>query len=71
MRKQPNLFLFASLIPVTLLLGTGTTVAAQESHAHADAALEPPPAALKKVRWSDPSAWPEGRSGRIPPGPGR
>ena len=32
MRKLSGLLLFGSLIPVTLVLGAGTGVAAQESH---------------------------------------
>ena len=59
MRKQRSLLLFASLIPATLMLGTGSGAAAQESHAHADAVPEARPAALKRVRWSDPAAWPD------------
>src|SRR5687768_5887903 len=61
MRKQSNPFLFASLIPVTLLLGAGATASAQDSHAHADAAAEPSPVAMRTVRWSDPAAWPDGK----------
>ncbi|HWK42061.1 MAG TPA: G8 domain-containing protein [Croceibacterium sp.] len=61
MRKRPGLHLFASLIPVALMLGAGTTVAAQENHAHADPGPVARPAAMKTMRWSDPAAWPEGR----------
>ena len=59
MRLQSRLLLFASLIPATLMLGTASGAATQESHAHADAVPDARPAALKKVRWSDPAAWPD------------
>jgi len=62
MRKHTHLFLFASLLPATLVLSAGS-VAAQESHAHAaaDVPAQTRPAALKTVRWSDPAAWPNGK----------
>ena len=59
MRKRPSWYLFASLIPATLMLGTASGAATQESHAHADAVPEARPAALRTVRWSDPAAWPD------------
>jgi len=54
MRKQ---LLFALLFPAALLFGPGA--AAQDNHAHADAAAEAPPVAVRTVRWSDPAAWPD------------
>lgn len=64
MYTRPGLHLFASLIPLTLMLGAGAAVA-QDSHAHghadADVDAVASPAAMKTVRWSDPSAWPGGR----------
>ena len=50
------------LIPLSLALGAGGA-AAQEgrTHAHADAAPDASSAAMQTVRWSDPSAWPDGR----------
>src|SRR5688500_16810445 len=61
MRKQPSLFLFASLLPVTLMLATATSVAAQDSHDHAAVAEEGPAGPVRTMRWSDPAAWPDGR----------
>jgi len=61
MAQQSRLLRFLLLLPVSLLLGAGAGVAAQESHARADAAMEAPPAAVRTVRWSDPSAWPDGK----------
>src|SRR5690606_31574451 len=63
-RKRAGLHLFASLVPVALMLGAGTGAAAQEPHAHghADAAgMEGPAAQVRQVRWSDPAAWPGGK----------
>jgi len=59
MRNRLGLHLFASLIPATVLMGTGTSVAAQEAHAHADAAAVVAPASIRTMRWSDPAAWPD------------
>jgi cell migration-inducing and hyaluronan-binding protein len=55
--------LFAWCLPATLLLGGGSGAAAQESHAHAEPAALPdaPPVAMRRVRWSDPAAWPDGK----------
>ena len=63
MRKRSGLHLFASLIPVALMLGGASSLAAQESHSHehADAAPVAAPAAMQSMRWSDPAAWPDGR----------
>ena len=55
------------LLPLCLLLsaaplfGMATTASAQDSHAHMDMAKASPAAAMKSVRWSDPSAWPDGK----------
>jgi len=43
------------------MLGAGSGVAAQESHVHADAGPDAPSAVARKVLWSDPAAWPEGK----------
>ena len=61
MRKQPGPFLFALLAPAALLLGLATGAQAQDSHEHADAAADTAPVAMRTMRWSDPSAWPEGK----------
>ena len=61
MRKQPRLHLLAMLVAAHLALGFGSGVAAQESHAHADAAGDAGPSAVRTLRWSDPAAWPEGK----------
>lgn len=61
MAKQPRRLLFSLLLPVSLLLGAGSGVAAQEHHAHAAMEPEAPPATVRSLRWSDPAAWPEGK----------
>ncbi|HWK42788.1 MAG TPA: G8 domain-containing protein [Croceibacterium sp.] len=61
MRKRLGLYLFASLVPVTLMLGAATGVAAQQSHDHGDAAPLAPRTVAKTMQWSDPAAWPEGK----------
>src|SRR5688500_2629397 len=61
MRMRPGRYLFSLLVPATLMLGAGPGVAAQDGHDHADADTEAPAAAMRKVRWSDPAAWPEGK----------
>jgi hypothetical protein len=48
------------LLPVALLLGVGTEVAAQDGHAESHATTAPAPAA-KETRWSDPASWPDGK----------
>src|SRR5690606_34146900 len=57
-------WLFSGLLSVPLLLATGGTATAQ-GHAHVDPAANTAeqgrPAVLKTVRWSDPSAWPDGK----------
>src|SRR5687767_14154229 len=61
MRMRPGRYLFSLLLPAALMLGAGSGAAAQEGHAHADAAADGPAAAMRRVLWSDPSAWPEGK----------
>src|SRR5690606_676344 len=64
LRKRTGLHLFASLIPVALMLGAGTGAAAQEHHAHGhvDAGADDVPLSqVRQVRWSDPAAWPGGK----------
>ena len=57
-------WLYSGLLSVPLLMATGGIAVAQD-HAHsdpaADAAVQAAPVALRKVRWSDASAWPNGR----------
>jgi cell migration-inducing and hyaluronan-binding protein len=63
MRMRPSLYLFSLLLPAALFLGARTDAAAQENHAHTDAgaSAETPRSAVRKVLWSDPAAWPEGK----------
>jgi len=64
MRMPPRLLRVALLLPVSLLLGTGAGVAAQDNHAHehvAEAAADTPASAVRTGLWSDPAAWPEGK----------
>ena len=52
----------ALLLPAALLLGVGTAADAQDAHAHMDMPAQgAPPSAMKRGRWSDPAAWPDGR----------
>lgn len=57
-------WLYSGLLSVPLLMATGGIAVAQD-HVHvdsgADAAVQAPAAAMRKVRWSDASAWPNGR----------
>ena len=57
-------WLYSGPFCVPLLMATGGIAVAQD-HAHtdaaADAAVQAPAAAMRKVRWSDVSAWPNGR----------
>ena len=57
-------WLYSGLLSVPLLMATGGIAVAQD-HAHidpaADTAVQTPAAAMRKVRWSDASAWPNGR----------
>src|SRR5687768_18451852 len=61
MRMRPGRYLFSVFLPASLMLGAGSGAAAQESHAHADAAADRPASAVRRVLWSDPAAWPEGK----------
>ena len=55
--------LYSGLLSVPLLMATGGIAVAQD-HAHidpaADTAVQTPAAVMRKVRWSDASAWPNG-----------
>ena len=59
MVTQSRLHLVSWLLPVSALLGAGSTAVAQD-HAHADIPAEAP-AAMRSLSWSDPSAWPDGK----------
>ncbi|TIX51212.1 G8 domain-containing protein [Alteraurantiacibacter aquimixticola] len=61
MAKQLRLLRLCALLPVSLLLGAGSGVAAQDSHAHADMEAEAAPAQVRSLRWSDPATWPDGK----------
>jgi hypothetical protein len=49
------------LLPAALMFGGGSSAAAQAGHAHADAGATERPTAVKRMLWSDPAAWPDGR----------
>src|SRR5690606_3813285 len=62
MRLNAGLLRLCLLLPMTLMFGAGTPAAAQGDHSgHGEAAAPLNPSAMKKVRWSDPAAWPDGR----------
>jgi len=63
MRMQFRLLLVSLLLPASLVLGFGAVADAQESHGHSQAAEggDSPPSAVRKLRWSDPAAWPGGK----------
>ncbi|MEO6042201.1 MAG: G8 domain-containing protein [Croceibacterium sp.] len=61
MRKHSRLLLLSLLLPVSLLLGLGAGVDAQETHAHMDVPAQEPSSAVKRSRWSDPASWPDGK----------
>jgi cell migration-inducing and hyaluronan-binding protein len=63
MRRQSWLQLFSWLIPVSFLLGTGAAAYAQKGHVHADAdaGAGTPSPAVRKLLWSDPASWPDGK----------
>jgi cell migration-inducing and hyaluronan-binding protein len=64
MRNTFDLLLFASVLPATIMLGTASGAAAQESHAHADVPAEAgaaAPAVRKRSMWSDAASWPDGK----------
>ena len=47
------------LLSASSLVGMATTAYAQDNHAKMDMAPASPASAIKSVRWSDPSAWPD------------
>ncbi|GAA0273399.1 hypothetical protein GCM10009127_12320 [Alteraurantiacibacter aestuarii] len=63
MRKQFHLFLYTRLVPASVLLAMGTSIAAQDSADHASMAMDvaAPSAMTRTVKWSDASAWPSGK----------
>ena len=63
MRMHSRLPFLSVLLSVSLLLGAGAEVDAQESHAHADtdAGTAAPPSAARRLLWSDPASWPDGK----------
>ncbi|AKH44323.1 cell migration-inducing and hyaluronan-binding protein [Altererythrobacter atlanticus] len=61
MREQTRLYRLCALLPVSLLCGTGTALAAQDQHAHTPVDAGAAPTETKSVRWSDPAAWPDGK----------
>jgi cell migration-inducing and hyaluronan-binding protein len=63
MRMRPGQQLLALLLSGTVMLGTASSAAAQDSHAHTDAAAAPAARSAERtrVRWSDPAAWPGGK----------
>ena len=62
MAKQIRLLLVSLLFPVAVLLGAGPATA-QDSHAHADMAsgASAPSTNARKLLWSDPASWPDGK----------
>jgi cell migration-inducing and hyaluronan-binding protein len=63
MRVEYRLLRVSLLLSASLVLGAGTAAVAQDHHAHADAgaSADAPAPALRKLRWSDPAAWPDGK----------
>ncbi|MCL6252355.1 hypothetical protein M3P36_15045, partial [Altererythrobacter sp. KTW20L] len=59
MVTQSRLHLVSWFLPVSALLGAGSTATAQD-HAHADIPAEAAPS-VRLLSWSDPSAWPDGK----------
>ncbi len=59
MNQRSRLFRLCLLLSASPLVGMGTTAYAQDNHAHMDMAPASPAPAMKSVRWSDPSAWPD------------
>jgi len=59
MRLQSRLLLALSLVPVSPLLGAGAAQA--QGHSGMAMPADEAPAAVRTLRWSDASAWPEGR----------
>src|ERR1700749_1795326 len=61
MVQRSRLLRLCLLLSAAPLLGMGTMAYAQDDHAHMDMAKASPASAMKTVRWSDPSAWPDGK----------
>jgi hypothetical protein len=61
MRIGLSRYLVSLLLPAAVMVGAAAGAAAQDSHAHMDAAAAAPGAAVRTVRWSDPAAWPDGK----------
>ncbi len=61
MRMPSRQFLFALLVPASLLLGMGARAGAQETHDHMDMPAPAPSSAARQTRWSDPASWPDGK----------
>jgi cell migration-inducing and hyaluronan-binding protein len=63
MRRQSWLHLISWLFPGSLLLAAGAAASAQEGHIHtaveADAGAPSP--VVRKLLWSDPASWPDGK----------
>src|SRR5687767_8065912 len=60
MHLRPGQRLLSLLLPAALMLAAAPA-AAQEEHDHAAAPVGAPAAQLKRVLWSDPAAWPDGK----------
>ncbi|WP_169053539.1 G8 domain-containing protein [Alteraurantiacibacter aquimixticola] len=61
MAKQARLFLCSLLLPVSLLLGAGSAAQAQDAHNHADMGGDAPAGEMRRLLWSDPASWPDGK----------
>src|SRR6202789_2706803 len=61
MTKRSRLLRLCLLLSVAPLFGMATTAYAQDDHAHMNMAPASPAVAMKSVRWSAPSAWPDGK----------
>jgi hypothetical protein len=59
MIQRSRLLCIWLLLSASPLVGMATTAYAQDNHAHLDMAPASPASAMKSVRWSDPSAWPD------------
>jgi cell migration-inducing and hyaluronan-binding protein len=61
MAMQSRLLLASCLLSPALLLGGGSAASAQD-HGHEDVAgMDVAPTSVRTVRWSDPTAWPDGK----------
>ncbi|HZF45576.1 MAG TPA: G8 domain-containing protein, partial [Sphingomonadaceae bacterium] len=60
MAKQSRLLQIFLLLPISLLFGAGSGVAAQE-HNHPAMEVEAAPKTVRSLRWSDPASWPGGK----------